>query len=121
MLINFSNHPLEQWGPRQRQEAVTRWGAIEDMAFPAIDPTWSREELLPLVETCFEQCRDRAEQYGCEVAFHIMGESVFCFHLIGRLMKAGYTVVASTTVRDVAYRTDGLKLSQFEFIRFREY
>lgn len=121
MLINFSNHPLTQWGDRQRQEAEIRWGAIKDMPFPAIDPTWSREELFPIVEDSFEQCRQMGEQYGCDIAFHVMGESVFCYHLIGRLLNAGYTVVASTSVRNAACQTDGVKLSHFKFIRFREY
>lgn len=121
MLINFSNHPLAQWGQRQRREAMARWSGIEDMDFPVIDPTLSREELYPLVEEYFEQCRARAGMYGPDVAFHVMGESVFCYHLISHLLNAGYTVVASTTIRDVDYRSDGLKLSQFEFIRFREY
>lgn len=56
----------------------------------------------------------------CEKANH-ESELVFCFHLVGRLLQAGYTVVASTSTRNAVCNADGMKISQFEFVNFREY
>jgi hypothetical protein len=121
MLINLSNHPLSQWGTTQRREAEQRWGEVADMPFPKVDPTLSREALLPLVERYVAQCLQLGSRYGADTAFHVMGESVFCYHLVGRLLQAGYAVVASTTVRNVSYEEKGCKQSLFEFVRFRAY
>ncbi len=121
MLINLSNHPYIYWGELQRREALERWGAVEDLPFPIIDPNLSREELLPIVDDYFDKCRERAIKYGDATTFHIMGESVFCFLLINKLLAAGYGVVASATTRDAEYMMDGHKITMFNFIRFREY
>lgn len=121
MLINLSNHPVALWSKPQREMAVARWGDVGDMTFPDINPSLSREELLPTVETYYAACRAKAEACGDKVAFHVMGESVFCFHLVGRLLQAGYTVVASTSTRNAVCNADGMKISQFEFVNFREY
>lgn len=121
MLINVSNHPHEQWGEVQKQNAIKLWGAIKDIAFPSINPELSREELLPMVEDFFNQCQIEALKYGPDTVFHVAGEHVFCFHLVGHLLQSGYSVVASTTERIISYQADGAKISRFQFVRFRYY
>ena len=121
MLINLSNHPYIYWGELQRREALEQWGEVEDIPFPAIDPNLSREELLPIVDDYLGKCMACAIRYGDGTAFHIMGESVFCFHLINKLLAAGYRVVASAATRDAEYMADGHKITMFNFVRFREY
>ena len=121
MLINLSNHPYIYWGELQRREALERWGAVEDLPFPVIDPNFSRDELLPIVDDYFGKCKERYLKYGKATTFHVMGESVFCFHLINKLLAAEYRVVASAATRDVEYTTDGHKITIFNFIRFRAY
>ena len=60
------------------------------------------------------------QQYDGKLAFHVMGESVYCFHIIRLLKEKGYVVVASTTERSVVFQ-GFQKVSLFEFIKFREY
>lgn len=121
MLINLSNHPFAYWGGEQRRSALAAWGDVEDMAFPTIDPAASREQLMPIVDECFSRCCAVATEYGAATAFHIMGESVFCYHIVARLLAAGYRVVASTTTRNTEYLPDGRKIATFDFVNFRDY
>ena len=56
-----------------------------------------------------------------EVTIHIMGEMTFTFRLVEKLKAAGIRCVASTSERVVQELSDGKKVVQFSFVRFREY
>ena len=51
---------------------------------------------------------------------HLMGEMNFTFALITKLKARGIKCVASTTQRETV-EEGGVKVSKFNFVRFREY
>ena len=132
MLINLSNHPSAQWDETQ-QLAAARYGQLTNLPFPHIDPEGGQQyirnlvlEYLRNIESLYEKFQLQAinsppaeDSVGFYV--HIMGELTFCFALIARLQRAGITCLASTTRRETIVNGDGLKISRFEFVRFREY
>jgi hypothetical protein len=48
MLLNLSNHPFAAWQPAQIEAALGEFGAVEDLPFPHIDPSWSSETVQNL-------------------------------------------------------------------------
>ena len=118
MLVNFSNHPSRYWDDKQRNTSL-RFGEIVDMPFPQIAPDASIEELQKFAETYVQRILSLA---GTEtVTVHIMGEMTFTFMMVSRLKELGIVCLASTTERKTSYREDGSKLSEFSFVKFREY
>ena len=115
MLLNLSNHPSANWPSEQLDQAIKKYGAVQDLPFPKINPDSSSDEIEQL-----------AEKYEIKVrqlnptAVHIMGEMTFIFKLINRLQVIGIPCVASTTER-TADEENGYKTSIFQFVRFREY
>lgn len=117
-LINFSNHPSELWGEKQLNAAKI-YGEIKDIAFPAINP-----------EACDNQIEELADQYIKEIlslkkegkiTVHIMGELTFTFMVVSQLKAMGIKCIASTSERNAEDMTDGRKISDFQFVRFRSY
>ena len=121
MLINISNHPITTWSSEQITMAKSLWGDVCDVALPNIDPHLDGVEVLHKAENDVEKYCSIIKQYDEMSAFHIMGESVYCFHVVNILKKMGYKVVASTTERHNVEYKNGNKISHFEFVRFREY
>lgn len=120
MLINISNHPITTWSSEQIAMAKSLWGDVCDVALPNINPYLDGVEVLHKAEEDVEKYSSIIKQYDEMSAFHIMGESVYCFHIIRLLKEMGYVVVASTTQRQVSY--DGKdKVSHFDFVKFRKY
>lgn len=120
MLINISNHPLSEWSERQIDEAIRLWGGVVDIAFPKIDATLTNEDIESMAKANIEQYTEAIKRYPTPSAFHIMGEMVYCFNVINTLKEMGYTVVASTSNRDVTMEGDR-KVVRFYFEKFREY
>ncbi len=121
MLINISNHPLIEWSAEQIAAAREQWGDVCDVALPNINPHLDGVEVLHKAENDAQNYSSIIKQYDEMSAFHIMGESVYCFHVVNILKKMGYKVVASTTERHNVEYKNGNKISHFEFVRFREY
>lgn len=115
MLLNLSNHPSTLWPQNQTNLANEKYGEIQDMPFPQIDPELSGYDLDQIVE-----------EYEIEIrkinptTVHLMGELTFTFSLVNRLKAVGINCVASTTKRNVSEK-DGIKTSVFEFVTFRDY
>ncbi len=114
-LLNLSNHPLSSWQEAQRVEAERLFGKVEDMAFPAIPPEMSEEELDQLVDEYFQKIIKESP-----AAVHLMGEMTFTCRLVQRLKAAGIPCLASTTER-IAREEEGRKVTEFRFSRFRFY
>ncbi|MCQ2253857.1 MAG: CRISPR-associated protein, partial [Bacteroidales bacterium] len=53
-------------------------------------------------------------------AVHVMGEFNFCYKIINELKKRGIKCLASCTKRDTV-EENGVKISKFKFVQFREY
>ena len=118
LLINFTNHPSNDWHTKQL-EAAQQYGEIEDLSFPDISPAISEKELLPIVNQYVQKISSIGKDYQTTV--HIMGEMTFTFMVVTRLKEMGIKCVASTTERITTYNDDGTKLSEFSFVKFREY
>lgn len=92
-----------------------RFNDVEDLPFPAINPYLSSDDLDNLVA-----------EYASKVlalnpaAVHIMGEMTFTHRLVNVLKTKGILCLASTTER-IATVENGVKISQFKFIQFRNY
>ena len=123
MLINLSNHPSELWSVEQ-MNAARQYGEIVDMPFPQISPEASHEDVAETARSFLNLIMTEAEaacKNGDEVTVHIMGEMTFTFALVTLLKAEGIPCVASTTERKVSTTDDGKKISEFTFMRFREY
>lgn len=118
MLINLSNHPYMQWSERQKKAAAI-YGVTIDLPFPLVAPDADEEEIARLADLYMERVLGMGESEAFTV--HIMGEQTLCFALISRLTKLGISCIASCAARDVVMQTDGHKLVNFNFIRFRKY
>lgn len=118
MFVNFSNHPSRYWDNSQR-EASLDYGELIDIPFPHISPNASDEELLILTQDCVNKIASLGDSKSITV--HIMGEMTFTFMVISKLKELGIKCVASTTERKTTYNDDGTKVSEFQFVKFREY
>lgn len=117
ILLNLSNHPSPLWEKKQIDEA-RKYGDIEDMPFPSIHPEVSASEIHAIAEEYADKILEKAEQ--AHLTVHIMGEMTFTFDLVSMLKAEGITCIASTTER-IADVNDNTKISEFHFVRFREY
>lgn len=118
LLVNFSNHPSQYWDEKQRK-ASHKYGKLIDMPFPQISPNADVAELEKLAQDYVKQIVSLADSKAITV--HIMGEMTFTYMVIAKLKELGIKCVASTTERKTTYNDDGTKLSEFSFVRFREY
>lgn len=118
MLINFSNHPLVTWS-KEQVEASKDYGGIMDLPFPAVNPDASHEEVKELADEFVNRILSLGKDHS--VTVHIMGEMTFCFMVVSRLKEMGIGCIASTSVRDAEVTSDGRKISDFQFVKFRRY
>jgi hypothetical protein len=115
MLLNLSNHPSTNWGEKQKQQALEKYGSISDMAFPNVAPELNEAELTDLVQKYVEQIIKLKPN-----AVHIMGEMNFVFKCVTLLKSYGLDCLASTTERKVVEHGNE-KITMFEFVQFRFY
>ncbi len=121
MLINLSNHPSSKWSAEQRRAVNEQFGSAIDLPFPVISPDSDEVYVNGLANEYFDKIESITTKYGSKPTIHLMGEMTFTFNLLGKLIKAGYECVASTTRREVLERPDGITESVFSFVRFRKY
>jgi hypothetical protein len=124
MLINLSNHPSAQWSAEQQTAAVKQFGEIQDLAFPAVNPNGDEDDIQSLVDVYLTKIQqiisNNYSLHANNYTLHIMGELTFTFAMVNALHKKGFTCVASTTER-IAKEENGLKTSEFRFVKFRPY
>lgn len=121
MLINFSNHPKKDWNDIQLGKARELYKSVDDLPFPAIDPTGDEDYIISLCNKYSEYIIDKIKRSSDEFnAVHIMGELTFTLAIVAKLQNLGVTCIASTTDRS-SYVLDNRKISNFNFVRFREY
>ena len=124
MLINLSNHPIDNWDKKQKNIALEKYGAVLDMPFPPVDPEATESNIQELakeyfgrVTVVFDECANESKPN----AVHIQGEFTFVYAVVSMLLHSGIKCIASTTRRTVDQERNGLKTSVFEFVKFREY
>lgn len=119
MFINFSNHPSSKWGDKQK-EAAFAYGQIQDISFPVVPATATKDEIKGLA-------REYAEKISAYNPTCVMcqGEFSMAVAVIKMLQKMNITCVCacSDRVTTEVIQMDGtmIKTSAFEFIQFREY
>ena len=116
MLVNLSNHPSGFWSEEQLA-AARQFGDIVDVPFPNIDPSSSSATVHSIADKAADDITAMAE----DIVVHVMGEMTFTFMVVTRLKEMGIKCIASTTERKTTYNDDGTKLSEFSFVKFREY
>ena len=118
MLVNFSNHPFRYWGERQR-EASRCYGDVMDLPFPTVAPNSNNSQLQSLAQEWVHKISALGDKHNMTV--HIMGEMTFTFMVVSKLKELGIKCIASTTERKTTYNDDGTKVSEFQFVKFREF
>jgi len=121
MLINFSNHPENNWSNSQLTLAEKEFGKIVDLKFPQIDPEWDETEVKNFAKEYYEIIKSMIDESNDKVnAVHIMGELTFTFAVVDLLLEANIRCIASTTERKTV-EIGNKKISEFKFVRFRNY
>jgi hypothetical protein len=118
ILLNLSNHPSANWSEKQLN-AAKLYGKVKDMAFPAIDPEDSENNIEKLADIYLKEIEGLS--VNNTITVHIMGELTFCFALIKKLNSKNIKCIASTSKRVVTELENGRKEVEFNFVRFREY
>lgn len=113
MLLNLSNHPSASWTEPQLAAAG---GNVVDLAFPQVDPDGDEAYIEKLADDYY----NKIEAMPNIEAVHIMGEMNFTYSLVSKLKVHNIRCVASTTKRETV-EENGVKISKFNFVRFREY
>ena len=123
MLVNFSNHRIENWGVEQLATAKS-FGEIIDLPFPNVDPTGDRTYIASLADECVERIMSIIANPDSDVV-HIMGELNLVYNVVNKLKSKGVRCVASTTERKVEEKASSngeiQKITTFKFCKFREY
>lgn len=115
MLLNLSNHPSASW-PVTQLAAAGGESQVLDMPFPTVDP--SGDEAY--IESLADEYLDKIISTKDVTAVHIMGEMNFTYAMVNRLKANGIRCLASTTKRETV-EENGVKISKFNFVKFREY
>lgn len=115
MLLNLSNHPSSNWTEPQLA-AAGGISQVIDLPFPQVDPDGDEADIEQLAN---DYCNKIEAMPNIE-AVHIMGEMTFCYKLITKLKTHNIRCLASTTKRETV-EENGVKISKFNFVRFREY
>lgn len=120
MLLNLSNHPSANWPPEQLIAVQQAYGTIQDMPFPAVPAKADLDEVRLLAEKHCAMVRQIAAEEA-SLTVHLMGEMTFTFIMANALCAMGIPCMASCSERIVLEESDGRKVSQFRFVRFRPY
>ncbi|MBQ3657927.1 MAG: CRISPR-associated protein [Bacteroidales bacterium] len=113
MFLNLSNHPSISWSENQLAAAG---GKVIDLAFPQVAPDGDEKYIQNLATEYYNKILEMQDI----TTVHLMGEMNFTFALVTKLKAAGIKCVASTTKRETV-EENGVKISKFQFVRFREY
>lgn len=118
MFINYTNHPSKKWSPKQL-EAAQKYGEVHDIPFPDVNPGMSKEELIKIAKN--ELIKITIKKPDCVLC---QGEAVLSYYLVSMLRENGVKIVAACSRRNVNEKNENgkvIKITEFEFIQFREY
>lgn len=115
MLLNLSNHPSSNWTETQLAAAGGESQVI-DLPFPTVSPDGDEAYIEQLANDYY----DKINAMSNIEAVHIMGEMNFTYALVSKLKAHNIRCLASTTKRETV-EENGVKISKFNFVRFREY
>lgn len=119
MLINLTNHPMQQWQEAQLQ-AASCWGEVVDMAFPMVSPDSTMEEL----EALSVEYVDRIATLN-PAAVLCQGEWIMTYMMVSLLLQRGIPVYAACSRRIAReeFLEDGTKqkIAVYKFECFRKF
>ena len=118
MLINLTNHPSKKWCKEQMNAAISAFNEVIDYPFPSVPPEATETDISHIAH---DIAMDVKEKYGLNITIHIMGEFTLCYSLIQIFKKYRIQCIASCTERIAKELPDGSKISEFHFVKFREY
>ena len=120
-FLNFSNHPSCNWSEDQLKavQKMFTTGQIIDVAFPQVSGTADEEEVRRIAVSFVEMiCTHRPAAVMCQ------GEFGLTYQVVALLKERGIKTVYSCAERrtiEIKTNTGTEKLSEFRFVRFREY
>lgn len=118
MFLNFTNHPSSFWSSEQ-QAAALRYGPIQDLAFPQVNPGAPLSEIQQLAKHYAQEIISKKPD--CVLC---QGEFTLSYQIIALLKQADIPVVAACAERNSQeIISDGTskKVTIFRFVQFREY
>ncbi|GJQ64184.1 MAG: hypothetical protein SCALA702_32370 [Melioribacteraceae bacterium] len=122
MLINLTNHTTDTWTETQLEEANKCFGEIINLAFPAINPQNSLEEIKELAKKyLFIILEIKKNNPGVSLSVLLSGEYTFVFNLVEMLKVKHIKVYSATSERISRDMGDNKKEIVFRFVKFRPY
>ena len=124
VFLNLSNHPSATWSSAQRDAAgaLAPESALLDYPFPHVDPSHALDAVSALSESTWAALTSTLNAAGQRpVAAMVAGEPVLCLGLVQRLQSSGVPCYCATTRRETEVSDEGVKTSQFHFVRFRRW
>jgi hypothetical protein len=118
VFINLSNHPSNNWSPKQCDAALSLAERIMDIPFPNVPPTHSLAAVREMVKGALVQIEDAAPCLWADIVLHVMGEASFIAQMVLSAPEE-MELVCSTTERVSVEKEDGTKVSVFTFCKFR--
>ena len=120
LLVNVSNHPSATAWPKNQTEAARPYGEIVDFPLPSMEADTTLEETEAIAEEyCEKICAMQPD------AVIVMGEFVFVYQLVRRLLDAGVTVLSTRSHRSVVetrlFGRIPLRSSRYHFEAFVPY
>lgn len=119
MLINCTNHRLEEWSDEQIS-AAEQWGEIIEYPFPDVSPYATSNEVKIRAAEIADDIAGKNPQ-----AVIVQGEMNMNFAIVSELKKKNICTLAAVSERivNVLKADDGsiIKTSTFRFAGFREY
>ena len=120
MFLNLTNHPSAGWSEAQLMEAQRRWGQVEDLPFPAVNPRWEKAQLIETSNRLLAEVSMMAPE-----AVLCQGQTALTCLLVAGFQRLGIPVYEATSdrVSTEEVKEDGTvqKRAIFRFIMFREY
>lgn len=121
VFVNLSNHPSQKWSEEQIKAVMSvpctyaPITKIEDVDFPMVDPEASTTDLAKISEKVINDLPKGT------VSALVQGEYILSSLLVKGLQQRGIACYTATTHRNVIDLPDGKKLTEFKFVRLREY
>lgn len=119
MFINCSNHSSKNWSEKQLTEAH-KWGEVVDYPFPNVNSFLNKKEVEDIANKVVE---DIVLMHPSAVM--CQGEFTLSFHIVNKLKALNINVVSACSERKVVEYQDEnkntKKITEFSFVKFREY
>lgn len=113
-FINFTNHPSDMWGEKQRKAAM-EYGEIIDIPFPSVSPQGDENYIDRLARQYIQKILElRPRAVLCQ------GEFCLAYQVISKLRKKGIQVLAACSERIVKDAGQSKEV-MFVFGQFRQY